>query len=319
MIEEDDLSSLRQEFDNYYLQNLWPKLFALEEERIKQLHRFWILFFVMCIGLPCFIIKMWGEWIYMVFSRGNSNEIEGLIKLGLLVFAVIIAVVGYPVISYKTGVKTSIIDDFINFFGSFKHFFDRYIDDDTITKSLLINKYNRHSGDDYFKGTYKGVKMIISEEEMNFKHRKGSSTIFDGIMILLDFPKSFKGQTVVFKDWGLFNFMHATGKHFEQIKLEDVVFEKEFEVYGTDQIETRYLLTTAFMERVLKVRKSFGGKKIQFSFFDNKLLIAINTSTDMFEPASLFKQSTDRRPIDTVFEQFISVFSIVEYLKLTQQ
>ena len=318
MPDNDYFSKLRLEFDNYYYQKLWPKLLNLEENRLKQLHRFWILFFIMCFALPCFIIKMWGEWLYLIFTQGSSQEIEGIIKLGALLFIVILAVVSYPIISYETDVKSSIIDDFANFFGNFKHYFARKIDDEIIKKSLLFGNYNRHSGDDFFEGQYKNVKMIISEEEMYIKHNKGQTNVFEGIVILLDFPRSFKGQTVVFKDWGIFNFMHKKLR-LENIKLEDVIFEKEFEVYGTDQIEARYLLTTAFMERILMVREAFKSKKIQFSFFDNRLFIAINTTTDMFEPASLFKRSTDRRPIDKVLEQFISVFSIVEFLKLTQQ
>ena len=319
MSEPDNFADLRSKFETFYYQKLWPKLFDMEESRRIYLHRFWMLFCFLGIGLPSFIIFMWGEWIYSIFTTGSSKEIESILKLGLLVVAVIVAIIGSPIIAYKMDVKDSIIKDFINFFGNFKHYLFKEIDDDTIKKSLLVKDYNRHSCDDYFCGTYKNTSMVIAEEHLAVKRRKGETSIFDGIMIMLDFPKSFKGQTVVMKDWKWFNFIHQTDKSFERIALEDVDFENEFEVYGNDQIEARYLLTAAFMERMLKVRETFRGKKIQFSFFDNKLFIAIETSKDMFEPASLFKCSTNRGPINDVFEQFISVFAIVEFLKLTQQ
>lgn len=319
MLSDDLFTRLRSDFEGYYYQKLWPKLITMEEKRLKQLYRFWILFFIMCFVLPCFIIYMWGEWLYLIFTQGSSKEIESVIKLVLLSVTVIITVVGYPIISYKNDVKESIIKDFINFFGNFEYSPFENIDDETIKKSLLINNYNLHYGDDYFYGKYKNVDMVISEEEMIVKHNKGQSTVFDGVLVLLKFPKNFSGQTVVFKDWGYFNCFHKTARHFEKIKLEDIVFEKEFEVFGTDQIEARTLLTTAFMERMLKVRDIFQGKKIQFSFFDEHLLIAIHTSTDMFEPSSLFKCSTNRQPIDKVFEQFLAVFAIIDFLKLTQQ
>lgn len=319
MIKNDYFSKLRADFEEFYYQKLWYKLVNMEEKRIKYLTRFYFLLFIFGMALPLFVLWSCGEWIYLIFTQGSSKEIEGLLKLILLVSAVIIAIIGSPIISYHTTVKDSIINDFINFFGSFKHYLLKHIDDETIKESQLISKFNRHSGDDYFCGSYKNVNMIISEEHLSLKHNKGESTVFEGIMILLDFPKKFNGQTVVLKDWGPFNLFHTTEKKLDKIKLEDVIFEKEFEVYGSDQIEARYLLTAAFMERILLVRDAFKGKKIQFSFFDNRLLIAINTSKDMFEPASLFKRSTDRRPINDVLEQFISVFSIVEFLKLTQQ
>ena len=319
MTQEDYFSKLRTDFEGFYYQKLWYKLATMEAKRIKYLNLFWLLFFLLGVAFPLFIIWSCGAWLYLVFTEGSSKEIEGILKLIILIAAVIISIIGAPIVSYHSDIKSSIIKDFINFFGHFKHYFFKNIDDEIIKKSQLIGKFNRHNGDDYFCGTYKNVQMVISEEELSMKHNKGESTVFKGVMIILDFPKKFNGQTVIFKDWGHFNFFHTTEKKLERIKLEDVLFEKEFEVYGTDQIEARYLLTAAFMERMLCVRDAFKGKKIQFSFFDNHLFIAINTSKNMFEPASLFKCTTDRRPINDVLEQFISVFSIVEFLKLTQQ
>jgi len=319
MVSADCFAKLRSDFEDFYYQKLWPVLVAKEEQRLKYLHRFWLLLFLMCIGLPCLILWIWGEWIYAILTHGSPQDIENLVKLGLLASAGIIAIVGAPIIKYKLEVKDSVIEDFINFFGTFHYLPFSYIDDPIIQKSQLFRSYNRHSGDDYFHGTYKNVTMTISEESLRFKHNKGESDVFKGIVIMLDFPKAFNGHTIVFSDWGMFNFLHSAGRKMQHIAFEDIVFEKEFEVFGNDQIEARFLLTTAFMERMLRVRDAFRGKKIQFSFFDNKLLIAINTSKDMFEPSSLFKNSTDRRPINDVLEQFISVFSIVEFLKLTQQ
>lgn len=319
MSESDPFSHLRSDFETYYNNKLWPKLFAIEEKRIKYLHRFWVLFIIVGMWLPALLLWVGGEWLRHIFTEGSSKDVEGVLKLGALIASVIIAIVSSPIVSYKLAVKDTIINDFINFFGDFRHSLTRQILDATIKKSLLLNNYNRHDTDDYFYGTYKNVSMVISEEKMIRKGNKNQSTVFKGIMVLLKFPKSFSGRTVVFKDWGHLNFLHTTDKNFERVALEDVVFEKEFEVYGTDQIEARFLLTTAFMERMLHVRETFKGRKIQFSFFDNQLLIAIDTSKDMFEPASLFKSSTDRRPVNDVLEQFISIFAIVEFLKLTQQ
>ena len=103
------------------------------------------------------------------------------------------------------------------------------------------------------------------------------------------------------------------------VKLEDCVFEKKFEVFSTDQVEARYLLTTAFMERILEVKKRFHGKKIQLSFFDNKLLIAVDTSKDMFETTSLFGTTARYGRMRDVVGQFHSIFSVIDLLKLNQK
>lgn len=319
MSDADNFDHLRTEFDGYYYQKIWPKLAEKESLRLKHLHRFWILVFIMCLLLPAFIVKVWGDFIYTLFLQGNREDIEGFIKLFLMAAAVILMIIGAPIVAYQENIKDSIIEDFINFFGSFRHFSARKISDADIKQSRLFSVYDRHLCDDYFCGTYKNTPMIIAEEEMSRKQGKYRTTVFKGIIIIIDLPKPVTGQTVVLDDRGFFNFLNNAGKGLQRIALEDVIFEKEFEAFGSNQIEARCLLTTAFMERMLKVRETFKGKKIKFSFWDNRLLIAVNTSTDMFEPASLFKCSTDRRPINEVLEQFISVFAIADILKLTQR
>lgn len=67
------------------------------------------------------------------------------------------------------------------------------------------------------------------------------------------------------KDSGWLNLFKKIGRP-ERVKLEDVSFERQFEVFSDNQIEARYLLTTAFMERMSEVKKAFQGKNIQFSF-----------------------------------------------------
>ena len=41
----------------------------------------------------------------------------------------------------------------------------------------------------------------------------------------------------------------------ELIKMEDVAFERGVVVYGDDQIEARYILSTSLMERILAYKK----------------------------------------------------------------
>lgn len=102
----------------------------------------------------------------------------------------------------------------------------------------------------------------------------------------------------------------------KKVQLEDVVFSKEWKVYSDDQIEARYVLTPALMERMLAVKKLFHGNRLDFSFLGNNLLIAIHTNKDMFETTSLFKSALDYRKVQEVICQLYSVFSVINVLKL---
>lgn len=111
----------------------------------------------------------------------------------------------------------------------------------------------------------------------------------------------------------------SKSKDNSQVFLEDIVFSKKWNVYADDQVEARYVLTPAMMERILAVKKLFHGKKIDFSFWDNNLLIAIHTNEDMFETTSLFNSTLDYRKVLEVICQMYSVFSVIDALKLQNE
>ena len=98
------------------------------------------------------------------------------------------------------------------------------------------------------------------------------------------------------------------------INLEDIDFEKKWKVYSQDQIEARCLLNPKFMEQLKNVQKYFHGKKIDCSFWENNLLIAIHTNEDMFETTSLFSSALSYKNMRKVVTQFYSVFAIIEEL-----
>ena len=102
----------------------------------------------------------------------------------------------------------------------------------------------------------------------------------------------------------------------KRVNLEDIVFSKKWKVYADDQVEARYVLTPALMERMLAVKKLFHGNRLDFSFWGNNLLIAVHTNKDMFETTSLFKSALDYRKVQEVICQLYSVFSVIDVLKL---
>lgn len=122
--------------------------------------------------------------------------------------------------------------------------------------------------------------------------------------------------------WGfplffLFKFLQKkrNAKNMQDVNLEDVVFDKNWNVRSSDQIEARYVLTPALMERMLEIKKRFRGRKIEFSFWNNKVLIAVHTNKDMFETTSLFSSALKYRKVQEVVAQFYSVFSAVDLFK----
>lgn len=319
MQESEDIARFRAGFEGYYTSVLQPKFADIEAERKKYLRYFIIGLLIIFVVLPLICAGL--LWWFLSSYQGNFDSNDFPMGTILFGFSIIIMIVSTPLVIFKRKAKGQVMPEFIRYFGEFNYQYQQFIDDATLATSRLFSGYNRHDGDDYFYGSYKGVGITVSEENLRFKQissdgkRTSYAKIFKGIVVVLDMNKIFAGQTVVLKDYGLFNgFKKPRG--LERIVLEDCVFEKEFEVYGTDQLEARYLLTTAFMERMLKVREAFKGNRIQFSFFNNKLLIAIDSKQDMFESTSIFRSTTDRRLINQTFEQIISIMAVIDVLKL---
>ena len=104
-----------------------------------------------------------------------------------------------------------------------------------------------------------------------------------------------------------------------EIKLEDTKFEKRFNVYSSDEIEARYLVTPAFMERFYNLKTAFGARKVKCSFSKEQLLIAIYTNKNLFEIGGLFRPLGDIRSVNRFYKEITSICKMVEYFKLNEK
>ena len=104
----------------------------------------------------------------------------------------------------------------------------------------------------------------------------------------------------------------------QPVNLEDVKFSALYNIYSTDQIEARYLLTTAFMERFLNIKTAFKAEYIRAEFFRNKLILVIGVNKDFFAMGSISKKTTGKTFVE-LFEELYSVLSLIDELKLNQK
>ena len=107
-----------------------------------------------------------------------------------------------------------------------------------------------------------------------------------------------------------------TNEKFEKLNLEDINISKKFNAYSSDQIEGRYLLTTAFIDRFNNLKTAFGTDRIKCSFYDNKLYIAIATKKDLFELGNIFKPVSNQQDVNNFYNEISAVYKIIDYLKL---
>ncbi len=308
-----EYAELKQKFDIYYENKLRPILEKSDRTRRKYVSVFILLLLMALVFYPLIL--------YYIFTGALHGASTGII---LALSGGVIMLACGPLYYCRKKVKPQIMPDFANFFGTFTYAYEGKINDAILQQSNLFGKYNQNVGDDYFSGIYDNVRISIAEEKLlnvkrDFRNFEVKQNVFGGVCILFEMNKRFKGRTVVLKDRGAIGNAMNKIPGLQNVKLEDSKFEKFFEVYSDDQVEARYLLTTGFMERMLRLRDLYGGKSIQFCFDNNTLLLSIPTKQNMFEANSFFRTNTDKKKIDLVFEQFYTVFSIVNLLKLNQR
>lgn len=103
------------------------------------------------------------------------------------------------------------------------------------------------------------------------------------------------------------------------VKLEDVEFDRRFQVASEDQLEARYLITPAFMDRLKGLQTGFGTEKVKCSFFDDKIMFAISTRDDLFEVGNLFVPLSNSKQMTKFFNEITSILEMVDHFKLDQK
>ena len=189
-----------------------------------------------------------------------------------------------------------------------------------LCKSGIIDRYNRVSYDDSFTGIYKDINYEICETSFYYKTGTGKNsstrTVFKGVMIKLDMNKSFTGNTVIRPD----TLKHASpAANLKHTTLEDVVFEKKFDVFTDDEVEARYLITPSFMERLNNMKTAFSADRVSCAFYDKYLLVGLHTSKDLFSICSLKEPVNDGKQFFTMFEEILSIIKLIDHFKLNQK
>ncbi|MRX67552.1 Protein of unknown function [Flavobacterium resistens] len=165
-----------------------------------------------------------------------------------------------------------------------------------ISSELFTTKPDRYKTQDLISGTNDKTSFWFAEVHAEYKtetrDKNGTKThwhtIFKGIVFVADFNKNFEVSTVVrpkgygeaFSSWfskNVFSFGNS-----EVVELENTEFDNKFATYSRNQIEARYILTPAMMERILDLN-SKCDETISVSFISSKMYIAFPLSHNYFE------------------------------------
>jgi len=195
---------------------------------------------------------------------------------------------------------------------------------------LFQSRIDRYRGNDLVRGSVEGIALQFSDihaehRTRDAKGREHWTTIFRGLFVVADFNKHFQGRTLVLPDTAEKLLGSVIGGMLQSrnmsrdalVKMDDPAFEKAFVVYGSDQIEARYILTHTMMARLLKLKRDTDSD-ISVSFHGEKIMIAIDYGKDLFEP-TLFRSLLSVEQAMDYIKTLKSSIGIVEELKLNEK
>jgi hypothetical protein len=301
------------ELKAFFESELRPALEDLESERLRHLEKLrrlrLLLFAMLCpVGLLA-VGDMTGEDIF------NVIMIQFLYIA--LIFSTWALIHRKIFISYNPPeFKTRIIGRIVTFIDpELIYQPEKHVSVEDYLESRIFSYQDPDScsGDDLVTGSIGKTGIAFSELHTRYRHTvvKGGDewhTIFLGLFFYANFNKGFKGRTFVLPR------QMKTKGYGEPVRLEDPRFEKYFIVYGSDQVEARYILTPALMERINDYRKK-TGQNTYLSFVNNRIFIAIDYNKFLFE-AGLRRSFLDFGLIREYYENMAHAVGIVEDLNL---
>ena len=306
-MEFNSIKDFKSNFSKIYHGKVKNRLgeFESEKGRIKFLASIlWIIGFV-------------GSFFVYRFASTSEDAMSSII-LSVIPIVLIFVITGWLAKNFEKKLKERVMPDLMQAFGNFAWTKHSVIDVYSIRGTTLFSRFEWKEDDDSFFGSYKGIDININECKLKYETRdskgnRSTHTEFGGVLVQLNMPRNFKAHTIIRKRTMMLN-----KKVYEEIKLEDPEFMKKYFVDGNDQVECRYLLTTAFMERFKNIQKAFGASELQASFNGREMIMAISTNKDLFRIGSLNRPLADTKQFTALLEEFISILAIIDELKLNQ-
>lgn len=239
---------------------------------------------------------------------------------------------------YRLLIKEILIKEIIQSFNSsFEYFPNKAISEKRFYDMQLYSNtygFSHYKGEDYITGkvgttaiemcefTIGNVAGLFMIAEFN-KQFKGTTKVLikKTKEYKLDASELLEGQIRVTVEGNYADFVkrrdYYNDSKLETVHLEDPVFTNLFDVYSSDQIEARYILSNSLMERILAFKSKYNYD-MNFVFHDSKLYFTVNWGSNLFEPyhinASLHKIKLDL--IKNTHQELSHCLSLIDDLNM---
>lgn len=273
------------------------------------------------------VLSLGGIIFLLLYIYSESENINMVIAWSMLGSSALLIFGGASIMSKpceelesnRLSLKRKCMSKLLRVFGNIKWYNNcEVIKTDEIRKTGLFKVIADRFTDDEFVGDYHGVKFRMSETRFRVNEHVG----FTGVILAFEANKPFESHTIIVSKL-------APDRHrslnLEPVILEDPKFCRDYNVYSSDQIEARYLITPSLMERFRKLKVAFKTTDIACAFLKNKVIFALDSeglsglSKNLFEIDAYSAFTDDREAINIFYNELTSVLDMAAYFKLDEK
>ena len=216
---------------------------------------------------------------------------------------------------FKALYKSVFVEDvlsrkFQNVFYSWKIGFP----DMAVRSFNLVRMGNRFKSEDYICATYKDVKFetsdVLIQQHTSTGKSSHTTTYFKGRMFVFYMPRTIQASVRITPD--AFIFHPTSDRKSDKLDMENVFFNKQFDVYSSDPHYAFYLLTPAMMERILYLKGKYGY--VILNFEGDRVFAAIPYLKDTFDAdmSRAIDYPTDRAKAEAEADVICDLMEVLE-------
>jgi len=222
---------------------------------------------------------------------------------------------------YADDAKERIIPIILKQFGVFEYRSKGRLPRELIARTGLRPAYPNSECFDIVTGAYKGILVTTFETGVGSTDRREVNGQTLGLIyIYLSLPYDLPTNLLLRYNRPTWT---ESSQPWQPIRLEDPVFEGQFEVFGQNQVAARKILTPAMMTRLLQVPKAIGGTALEASFLDNAVFLKIDhPDAGTYEAGALFELESvhvavaQTGAVARIAGEFKAILDLIDLLQL---
>ena len=189
----------------------------------------------------------------------------------------------------------------------------------------ILPPHGKARAGDGFEGRHGSVPFSLQDAAISnlkqtprsSRHRRDMSS-FSGMMAKIRMKRSFEGHTLVISHNAMQAFHGADIPGLQRVRLPSNKFEDLFDIFSSDPVEAKVILSPAFMERFLAIGKLLGAQWLAVSFLDDEVLLVVQRGRPMFDIGPLWQAVLPERLRQSA-EGFEAVTRLIETLQANRQ